>query len=189
MHLYLVRHTQPQVAAGICYGQTDLAVADNFPLEVAKVQQKLAHLTSAHLYSSPLQRCADLAKQFTHLGNLQHDARIMELNFGDWEMQKWDDIPNGVIEAWAEDHVLQAPPNGESFQALSQRCVEFLREVSANTQHENIVIFTHAGAIRALLAHVLGLPLHHAFRLHIDYASVSVVRTEHQHSTLLKLNL
>lgn len=189
MHLYLVRHTQPQVASGICYGQTDLAVANNFSAEAEKVKQKLAHLQSAAVYSSPLQRCSVLANVFSHLGTAKLDARIMELNFGDWEMQKWDDIPNGVIEAWAEDHVLQAPPNGESFQSLSQRCVDFLKEVSTNTQHENIVIFTHAGAIRALLAHALGLPLHHAFRLHVDYGSVSILNVQGQYHTLTKLNV
>lgn len=188
MHLYLVRHTKPQVEAGICYGQTDLEVAESFTNDATEVQKKLAHLSHAKLISSPLQRCSKLAKMFSHLGEVTYDTRIMELNFGDWEMQKWDDIPNGVIEQWAEDHVQKAPPNGESFHALSQRCISFIEEVSTNTKDENIIIFTHAGAIRAMLAYVLGLPLQNAFRLHADYASVSVLHLQDNLKTVIKLN-
>jgi alpha-ribazole phosphatase len=189
MHLYLVRHTKPNVEAGICYGQTDLTLASSFEQELAQVKSKIAHLPNATIYSSPLQRCKQLAQHFNHLGHVNIDARLMELNFGDWEMQKWDDIPSGMIEEWAQDHVMQAPPNGESFYALQQRCINFLEEVSTNTNCHDIVLFTHAGAIRAILAHLLGLPLHHAFRLHVDYASVSIVQRHPQHHSLIKLNL
>lgn len=189
MHLYLVRHTKPNVEAGICYGQTDLALASSFEQELTQVKGKMEHLPNAIIYSSPLQRCTQLAQSFEHLGKVNVDARLMELNFGDWEMQKWDDIPSGMIEEWAQDHVMQAPPNGESFYALQQRCISFLEEVSTITGDQDVVLFTHAGAIRAILAHLLGLPLHHAFRLHVDYASVSILQRQAQHDTLIKLNL
>jgi len=34
MEIYLIRHTTPDVAKGICYGQTDLDVANTFEEEV-----------------------------------------------------------------------------------------------------------------------------------------------------------
>jgi alpha-ribazole phosphatase len=188
MYLYLVRHTQPDIAPGICYGQTDIALWPNNHAEFEAVHNKLAHLESARIFTSPLQRCRLLAEKFAHLGRITHDTRLMELDFGDWEMQPWDAIPGGVIEEWAEDHVLRAPPNGESFAALHQRCKAFLTEVSTNLQDENVIVFTHAGAIRAMLSELLSLPLHHAFKLQADYGSISLLKLSAETTTLLKLN-
>ena len=41
-----------------------------------------------------------------------------------------------------------------------------------------IFAFTHAGVIRALLAEALQLPLVQAFRLQVDYASVSQITVD-----------
>lgn len=177
MQLYLVRHTTPQVEIGTCYGQTDLALAESFEQELAMVKNKLSHLEGAKLYSSPLQRCAQLAQHFSHMGEINYDARIMELNFGDWEMQKWNDIPKGAIDVWAEEHVMKAPPNGESFNALHLRAKALLSEIAAN-KSDIVVMFTHAGVIRALLAEALSLPLIHAFKFQLEYASVTKIIVE-----------
>jgi alpha-ribazole phosphatase len=44
----------------------------------------------ATYYSSPLVRCKILA---SYLQSSDFDSRLVEMNFGDWELQKWDDIP------------------------------------------------------------------------------------------------
>ena len=175
MYLYLVRHTTPAVAPGMCYGQTDLDVASSFAEELKTLQIKLAHLSNAAIYSSPLQRCKKLADAFAHLGAVKEDVRLKELNFGDWEMQPWEKIPQGIIETWADDHVRKAPPNGESFLALAERVQGFFDEIR---QHpvEHVVIFTHAGIIRALLSQFFGIPLSHAFRFQVDYCQVKLFK-------------
>lgn len=189
MELYLIRHTTPQVGMGVCYGQTDLDVADSFQTELVNIRKKVAHLESPHIYSSPLQRCAKLATALA--GNLQvkHDARLKELNFGDWEMLPWDQIPRGAIDVWADEHVKQAPPNGESFYSLHLRASQFLTEVSANRRGTEVVVVTHAGVIRALLAEALGLPLQNAFKLQLAYGSVSHVSVDDATSRINFINL
>lgn len=177
MQIYLVRHPTPQVEMGTCYGQTDLALAGSFEQELAMVKNKLNHLETAKIYSSPLQRCAHLAQHFSHMGEVCYDPRIMELNFGDWEMKKWSDIPKGAIDVWAEEHVMKAPPNGESFHALHLRAKALLSEIAAENT-EVAVMFTHAGVIRALLADALALPLIHAFKFQVAYASVTKIIVE-----------
>lgn len=188
MYLYLVRHTTPDVAPGMCYGQTDLDVARSFEAELMTLQAKLAHLSHATLFSSPLQRCKKLANAFTHLGKVQEDTRLMELNFGEWEMQPWENIPQGMIETWADDHVKKAPPNGESFLALAERAQDFFDELRQHSI-EHAVVFTHAGVIRALLSSFLGMPLTHAFRLQVDYGHVTVLHCKEPAPALLKFNM
>lgn len=177
MDLYLVRHTTPRVPAGVCYGRTDLDVHDDFAEQLASIQQKLAGIQPVACYSSPLLRCRKLAAALG-FGEPQHDDRLQELHFGDWEMQPWDDIPRATFDHWSENFVERAPPSGETFHSLHQRAHAFYQEC-ASKHVGPVVLVTHAGVIRALLAHALRLPLGNVPGLHLDYGSVSkIIGTE-----------
>ena len=66
-----------------------------------------------------------------------------------------------------------APPNGETFGQLQQRAIHLLEELKLTNSGKHILIVTHGGLIRALLAHVLNMDLKGLFRFNIDYASVT----------------
>ncbi len=172
MKLTLIRHTSLQIEPGICYGQSDIDVAVSFAAELARTQAKLAEMTFDTIYTSPLQRCVKLAEAL-NLGEPIFDHRLLELNFGDWEMQAWDDIPRDSFDSWAHDYANQAPPNGETFSQLQQRGLAFLDEILSKHPQENIAVITHGGMIRALLAHVLNMELKGLFRFEINHASVT----------------
>ena len=172
MKLSLIRHTSLAIEPGICYGQSDIDVAASFASESASTQAKLANLDFNAVYSSPLQRCVKLAEALS-LGETVLENRLMELNFGDWELQAWDDMPRDLFDAWAHDYANIAPPNGETFSQLQLRCINFLDEMLAKHADEHIAVISHGGTIRALLAHVLNMPLRGLFRFTIDYGSVT----------------
>lgn len=180
MNLYLVRHTTPDIPPGICYGQTDVELGADYQLEVDAIHHKLAGVVPAAIYSSPLKRCSQLAVGIESRSNcpVKFDPRLMELHFGDWELKPWSDIPRGLIDVWADDLVMQAPPAGESFHALSLRAQAFFQEVKASHGGQEVVVFTHAGVIRALLSHAMNLALTDSFRLQIDYGSVTQITVE-----------
>ena len=175
MNLTLVRHTTPDIAPGICYGQADIDVAASFATELQSLRHRLPQLLATTIYSSPLRRCLKLARAFAGDAEVLEDARLMELDFGDWELKPWDEIPRGLVDVWADDHVMQAPPQGESFHELSLRAKDFLHQVSTNYSGQNLLVFTHAGVIRALLSEALNLSLTDTFRLQIDYGSVTQI--------------
>jgi len=170
--VYLVRHPPPDIAANVCYGRSDINVAANFPEELALIRHKLAEIKPAICFTSPSVRCTKLAEAL-NIGVVTKDKRLMELDFGDWELRPWDTISREVFDCWAQDHVNQAPPNGETFKQLHQRATEFMTEVNANSAGAPVVVVTHGGVIRALLAEALGLPLMNVFRIQIDYSSVT----------------
>ena len=172
MKLTLIRHTSLQTAAGICYGQSDVDVAASFINKAAKAKEKLASMAFNAVYSSPLQRCVKLADAL-NFGASVLDNRLMELNFGDWELQAWDDIPRDIFDTWAHDYANIAPPNGETFSQLQQRGLSFLEDILAKHANEHIAVVSHGGMIRALLAHVLNMELKGLFRFTIDYGSVT----------------
>ena len=190
MNIYLIRHTLPDVLPGICYGQADLGLADSFATELQSLQAKLAHITNPVLVSSPLRRCFILAEslaQHFDIPAVNKDVRLMELNFGDWELRRWADIPQGVVSEWSDIHIRQAPPNGESYVELHARVKEFFVELTSK-QHEQVLVFTHAGVIRALVAEISGMPLTAAANIHVDYGSVTHVVVENGVTRLERIN-
>ena len=190
MNIYLIRHTLPDVLPGICYGHADLGVADSFATELQTLQAKLAHITNPVLVSSPLRRCFILAEslaQHFDIPAVNKDERLMELNFGDWELKSWADIPQGVVNEWSDAHIKQAPPNGESYAELHARAKAFFEELVFKP-HEHVLVFTHAGVIRALVAEISGMPLTAAADIEVDYGSVTHVVVENGVTRLERIN-
>jgi len=174
MNLHLIRHTSLDIPSGVCYGQSDVDVSANFAVECSALSAKLDGIQFDAVYASPLQRCTKLA-QALNLGQVQEDARLKELHFGDWEMQPWDSIPRDIFDVWAHDYAHLSPPNGESFTQLYHRTKTFTEEVSSHLHGKNVAVVTHGGVIRAMLADALNIPLKGLFRLVIDYASVTQI--------------
>jgi len=172
LKLYLIRHTSLQIGTGICYGQTDIDVAASFEQELTSIRTRLGNTQFDAVYTSPLQRCNKLAEAL-NIGELIADNRLLELHFGDWEMQAWDDIPREIFDVWAHDYANISPPNGETFSQLQQRGVSFLDSILRKQPDSNIAVVTHGGMIRALIAHVLNMPLKGLFRLTIDHGSIT----------------
>lgn len=174
MDIILIRHTTPEIEKGICYGQTDLALADTFAEELSALRQKLS-VDADVIYSSPLKRCHQLAKE---LGvEIKTDARLMEMNFGNWEMKAWNDIAASELNPWMADFVNTRVPEGEAFLDLISRVNAFLLEI-IESGLKSVVIVTHAGVIRAALGFFLGLARENVFRLNIDYGGITRVKVK-----------
>jgi len=175
MLIDLIRHTTPDIDQGICYGQSDLDLIDGYQIEFAEVHAKILTSYDA-VISSPLQRCYKLA-QTLGTKNLEQDPRIMEYNFGDWELTPWSEFKSQQAENWMNNFVDQPAPNGDSILTMQARVLDFWRDLSA-TQYEKVAVVTHSGVQRLLHAHILKTPLTHIFRLELGYGAV--IRLTHK---------
>ena len=174
--LYLIRHTLPAIAPGICYGQLDPGLKDSFEEEATNVLNWLPSLDL--IISSPLLRTRKLAEflaQAQHCELERSDTRLMEKHFGAWEGRAWDDIARTEIDAWAADIIGYAPTGGESAQQVMQRVQSFLRNL-AQLPQQNIALVAHGGSIRAILAQIANVPLTDTLNWKIDYGAVIAVR-------------
>jgi alpha-ribazole phosphatase len=188
MELYLIRHTSPEVEKGICYGQTDLALAQSFPEEAAKLKLLLPS-SFTKIYSSPLLRCRQFASHLDSSGTVVTDPRLMELNFGAWEGKKWDDIPAKELDPWMKDFVHVAAPEGENFEMLYNRTEQFYKDL-LKREAKRVAVVCHAGVIRAFLTIILEMPLRNAFKIPVSYGSVTKLHlnTESCYCSLEYLN-
>jgi alpha-ribazole phosphatase len=158
------------VAEGICYGQTDLELAEDVAALAAVLRAQLP--IDAPVFSSPLCRCRKLAEALHQ--NPRFDARLMEMNFGEWEMRAWDDIGAAALDDWAKDPYEFAPPGGESPSQLFGRVTEFHAMLVA----ENIadaVLVTHAGVMRAICGLIKNLLPDEWMKLSFAFGSVTVL--------------
>lgn len=175
MHIYLIRHTKPAVAKGICYGQSDLDVVDTFRQEADVIRNCLPK-DIQKVYSSPLRRCRLLAEHLFSPLPIHFFDDLMELHCGSWEMQHWDEIPREELLPWMEDVVQVKVPGGESYADLFDRTVKRYQLISG--EQKPLAIVAHGGVIRSILAHLSGTPLKEAFeRFPLYYGAVARVNT------------
>lgn len=169
----LLRHGDC-VDKAIYRGRTDSALSTHGR------QQMLRSCTGQRwdaVLSSPLQRCSRFAHELASEQGLALtlDARLRELDFGVWDGQPlaqiWAAAPEAVQAFW-RDPDSHPPPGGESFGALSERCRSLLTTFVAQPVPRLLVV-THGGVIRAMLAEILRLSPDAVQSLTIDYASVT----------------
>ena len=179
MILHLVRHPKPVVAAGTCYGRLDLAA-----MEIATAAERLRGMlpTGVPVWSSPLRRCRELAACLHPAPRF--DERLQEMHFGDWEGRSWQDIGPAALDAWAADVAGYAPPGGESARQVQARALAWLGEC----RDEEVILVTHGGVMRVLLAHWLRLPPEEWLRLNFAYATVTTVAVDGQAGVIRRLN-
>jgi alpha-ribazole phosphatase len=145
----LIRHPPLQIAQGICYGRSDIAIADPASIPPIAAQVRAMRAT---VWTSPLRRCRIVADA---IGPNRIDPSLIEMDFGTWDGLPWDAIPRPALDAWAADPLAFAPPGGETGAALIARVTAF-REALPPGDH---VIVSHGGPLKVLDALLRGHPV------------------------------
>ncbi|MGQ7843731.1 histidine phosphatase family protein [Granulosicoccus sp. 3-233] len=196
--LYLIRHghTEWHATGGVA-GSSDIALAEQGRDAIRQLAASLQQMmvTPQAWYCSPMLRTrqsSDLLREHWWsdetgstaaadriLPDTLLDARLVELDFGDWEGMTWADVHEqhaDVMQAWAEDWVNRAPPGGERFASQAARCQAWLEEARkalADVESASAVVVSHGGSIRALLCLCLGWSLQRAMSFRVDPASLT----------------
>lgn len=176
----LMRHGEP-VGGRRYRGQTD------DPLSEKGWQQMWGAVGEfrgwQHIVTSPLQRCAAFADA---LGDklalpVTRDIRLQEAGFGEWEGKLPAEICADDAERlfrFKSDPVRHAPPGAEALAAFHRRVGEAWQELLAAHRGQHVLVVSHAGAIRMLMAHALGLPAGHVYRLHVGNAGLTRIQVD-----------
>lgn len=183
MDIVLIRHPAVAVDSGVCYGHSDVALADDVEVSATALALKLATLqvpAPRVLMSSPLTRCASLAAAMAaDFGCvLSHDERLKEMDFGTWEQQRWDSIDRILLDDWAANFEHARAHGGESVAQFVTRVRAWFDAFAQTRELTPSYVVTHAGVIRVIASLVLEVPIERCLRWSLDMTGVVWLRRE-----------
>ncbi|MBD8574641.1 alpha-ribazole phosphatase family protein [Pseudomonas syringae] len=167
------------------HGETELGGGLRGSLDDALTQQGWAQMHEAvvdggpwaRIVSSPLQRCAQfaqvLAKRLGVPMTLAPD--LQELHFGDWEgrtaAQIMDTDAAGLGAFWDNPYTF-TPPNGEPVPAFAERVLKGVQHLQRQHAGERVLLVSHGGVMRLLLAQARGLPREHLLQVEVGHGAL-----------------
>ena len=190
--IYLVRHAQPRSGKHRCLGHTDVPLDDIGLYQAARLCEWFEDKPIAAVCSSPLERCAQMARIIAD-GRMPIIIRhgLKEMDGGLWENMSFDDIRKQYPKEYEErgKHLgTVAPPEGESVMEAGARfgtCMEQLaREIDGD-----FVVVGHSGASRGFLCPLLGVDPDEVFTIPQPYGALSVLQWEDGKFKVLSVGL
>ncbi len=169
--LYLLRHGPTEAGAqGAPLGRRDLPVAPAGQERWPRVKAHLLGLGLGRVLTSDLARARDHARDLGLPVLILPD--LAEQDFGRWDGLPWAQNPDA--EAFFQKPAELAPPGGESFVHCARRALGAFREGMAG--EEPVLVLAHGGPLRAILAHLLGIPAARA--LDLDWRPFGLSRVD-----------
>jgi len=106
-----------------------------------------------------------------------------ELDFGDWDGRRYDEIPAEQLAGLYDPPHAQVPPNGESWQQFQARIEAQLQRLldegeDGDEGGDPVLVVSHAGVLRLAVSCVCGMPLAALWALRIDYGTRLRLRVE-----------
>jgi probable phosphomutase (TIGR03848 family) len=196
----LVRHARSTAnVSGVLTGRQRGVHLDDVGREQAeRVARRLAAVPLAAVVSSPLERCretaAAIAKAQPAAVTVATEKGLVECDYGAWQGRALKELAREKLWKSVQRHPAAVTfPEGESMAAMAARVVAAVRRHDARVEeahgpHAVWAAVTHGDPLKAFLADALGLHLDQFQRLHVDPASVSVVRLSADGSALLQSN-
>lgn len=161
--IYLIRHGE---SVGnlhrICLGHTDLDLTELGMKQAEKTAEALSDVKFTAVYASDLVRAIHTAEPHARLRGLEiaTDDRFRELYFGNWEnasvLMLKEQFHDEFTIGWRQNFGTFTAPNGESVVAMAERMLEGLKNAAERHLGENILVTSHAAAIRALWGKISG---------------------------------
>ena len=182
MDLILVRHGQTEARPGQCIGHADLPLSARGFTDVQQLATTWVGVPPRFLFTSDLRRAQQSAQVFAAAFAIEplSDPRLREADFGRWNGRHWNEVMQADADHyrhWFDNWVIQEAPDGESFADVLRRTGAWLAALLATTgDDDRVLAIGHAGSIRAVLCHALGLPPARALGIAVDHSRVSRLR-------------
>lgn len=178
-HLLLVRHAPHGLPPDLLAGRTPgVPLSPEGRAAAERLAARLAHEGIEAIATSPRERAVETAGIIAAATGLAAttDDRLDEIDFGAWTGLSFGTLANDPRwRAWNDTRGLVAAPGGETMVAVQARMLAAALDLVEEHRGGRVVLVGHGDPIRALLCHVLAIPLDFIQRIAVDTASVSRV--------------
>lgn len=139
-------------------GHADIDLNDEGRRQALRTAQELANEDIGAVYASDLKRASDTATAIAEPHGLEvvMDPRFREIDQGEWEGLHTDEIRERWPMLWGPHRHYSARPGGESPQEVRARALAGLKDAVASVPENGIVVVSHGGTIRWVVAEALG---------------------------------
>jgi len=177
--LVLVRHGEP-AASGRCYGKLDVSLTERGREQIQRAARWLEPMPLHAIYASPSQRAYESARILAAGRGLDIcvEDHLCEIDFGEFEGLTYKEIEQlypSQYRLWMERPTEVTFPGGESFNTMQERVTRVTAIIRLAHGGHIVVLVTHGGVNRIILADALGMAPKNIFRLDQSYAAVSVI--------------
>ena len=192
--LLLVRHGDTESGSTLRYwGQSDVKLSAVGLKQAERLRNRLATEKIDAIYTSYLSRASVTAKTIAaeHQLDVVGCDELNEVNFGKVEGLTFDEVSRfypEVAKTWVSQSLSLEFPDGENFDKFNSRVSKFLSRLDKHTSEETILIVAHAGPLRLLVCHLLGIDLRHWRQFRLDLASLSIIEAYSRQVILSMLN-
>lgn len=141
---------------------------------------RLKGLAPAALYASPTMRALESAAIVGAFLGLQPtiSPELVEIDFGGFEGLTYKEIEDRYpreFKLWMEKPTEIKFPGGESFSEMKNRVLNFKDALLESFRAETVVVVSHAGTNRVLLAQALGIDDSLIFRIDQAYGALNII--------------
>jgi len=157
-NIYLLRHGEI-TSRDVLAGRTNFSLSDK---GWEQMTHSLLEMKADTCISSPLKRCKVFAEEFSRKHSIPFivENRIQEMNFGSWDGKSYEELwrlPKPNIGDFWQQPFAHTPPEGESFSKFAERITSWWLKLLNTQEQKDVLIVTHAGVIKCILAHVLSV--------------------------------
>jgi len=202
MQITFIRHAITDWnATGRWQGHSDTPISALGVRKAYLLAKRLERHTFDAIYSSPLERARHTLELALPGARPIFEDRLKELDFGEFEGRTYaENAAHPQFLAWLEDPYTRPTPGGESLEDVVARMVSWLETLPPDGEPEesekpekHYLAVSHSCAIRALLSHLMHLPMvvndgyHFPFVIQTPHTSLSTVRFREGFWTLEQL--
>ncbi|GAB6274164.1 MAG: hypothetical protein STSR0004_10270 [Peptococcaceae bacterium] len=140
----------------------------------------MAKCKIAAVYASDLIRAWETARVLAepHHLNVISCRAFREINFGLWEGLTMEEIKKEyreLLHQWWRGPMETRVPQGETLNEVVNRVNKLVNEIIDKHITQQIIIVSHGGPIRAIVATVLGMDLNQYWRLRLDNGCLTII--------------
>ena len=155
--IYIVRHGQTQLnRKSVLQGRSDHPLNDVGREQAKSVGDAFrdAGIVFDKVYSSPLGRAVETAELIAGDAPIEVEEALIEMDYGPYEGTDLHNLPPEVEEFFKDFTNHPAPDGMEQLSSVVARAGEFLVRLKAEAVHRDILLSTHAIAMKGLLEYL-----------------------------------
>ena len=190
---FLVRHAAHDNVGGFLAGRTPgIGLGEAGRAQAARLGERLRRERFDAIHASPQRRAAETAAAISvasRVNPVETAPELDEIDFGRWAGKPFDVLnEDPAWRRWNAMRSLARTPAGETMLDVEARAMRAIERLNGQYPDGAVVLVSHADVIRAVVSHILGLPVDAWSRFDVDPGSITTMIIGDWGARLLALN-